>query len=204
MSRYAGVIALVLLLSGCGSALPPPEAVRLDPVPGVSPPLSARVMIFAGQGDLDRKLRLQVTRLHSEDGTVKDGAALASAARTMLSKAFSRVEINDPSIRPQIVVRLYGKGMWSKPDTQLVVGCGIDVFTADGFPLGNFGNRFEVGSGDYESTLTASYAQCLKRPVEQFLASSGLARLAATGFRDPPPVAVERWMQTLGPIPSPR
>lgn len=204
MSRYAGLAILVLLLSGCGFGLPSPEAVRLDPVPGVSPPLAARVMVFAGQADLDRKLMVQATRLQSEEGTIKDGTVLAQAARTLLSKAFARVELNDPSIRPQIVVRLYGQGMWSKPNSRLQVGCGLDVFTADGFPLGTFGNRYDLNSGDYESTLAPAYAQCLKRPVEQLLASPGLSRLAATGFRDPPAVAVERWMQSLGPMPSSR
>jgi len=202
MSRYAGIIALSVLLSGCGLSLPAPEAVRLDPVPGVSPPLPARVMVYAGQGDLDRKLVLQVTRLQSEDSNVKDGTALAQAARAVLSQAFARVEINDVAIRPQIVVRLYGQGLWSKPNTRLRVGCGIDVFTADGFPIGNFGNRFDLHSGEYDSPLASAYAQCLKRPVEQLLASPALARLAASGFRDPSPVAVERWMQTLGPIPT--
>jgi hypothetical protein len=204
MFRYAGLIALGLLLSGCGPALPPPEAVRLAPVPGVSPPLAARVMIFAGQGDLDRKLTVQATRLQTEEGTVKDGTALAQAARAVLSKAFARVEINDASLRPQIVVRLYGQGLWSKPNSRLQVGCGIDAFTADGFPIGNFGGRYDINTGDYESTLAPSYAQCLKAPVEQLLASPALARLAAAGFRDPPAVAVERWMQSLGPIPSAR
>lgn len=204
MSRYAGLVALVLLLSGCGVTLPPPEAVRLDPVPGVSPPLAARVMVFAGQADLDRKLMVQATRLQTEEGTIKDGTALAEAARVMLSKAFARVEINDRSIRPQIVVRLYGQGLWSKPNSRLQVGCGLDVFTADGFPIGTFGNRYDVGSGDYQSTLAPAYAQCLKRPVEQFLASPGLSRLAAAGFRDPPAVAAERWMQSLGPLPTSR
>lgn len=204
MSRYAGLIAVVVLLSGCGLALPPPEAVRPDPVPGVSVPLPARVMVFAGQGDLDRKLKLQVTRLETEEGPIKDGAALAQAAQALLSKAFARVEINDSSIRPQIVVRLYGQGLWSKPNSHLQVGCGLDAFTADGFPIGNFGNRYDVGSSDYQSTLAPAYAQCLKRPVEQLLASPGLSRLASAGFRDPPPVAVERWMQSLGPLPTSR
>jgi len=204
MSRYAGIIALVVLLSGCGSTLPPPDAVRLDPVPGVSVPLPARVMVFSGQADLDRKLVVQATRLQTEEGTVKDGTALAQAARAVLSKAFARVEINDSSIRPQIVVRLYGQGLWSKPNSRLQVGCGIDVFTADGFPIGTFGNRYDLGSGEYESTLAPAYAQCLKRPVEQLLASPGLSRLASTGFRDPSPVAVERWMQSLGPLPAAR
>jgi len=204
MSRCAGFIVLGLLLSGCGPALPPPEAVQLAPVPGVSPPLAARVMVFAGQGDLDRKLTVQATRLQTEEATVKDGTALAQAARAVLSKAFTRVEINDASIRPQIVVRLYGQGLWSKPNSRLQVGCGIDAFTADGFPIGNFGGRHDMHTGDYESTLAPSYAQCLKGPVEQLLASPALARLAAAGFRDPPAVAVDQWMQSLGPIPSAR
>lgn len=204
MSRYAGLIAVALLVAGCGPALPPPEAVRLAPVPGVSPPLPARVMIFAGQADLDRKLTLQVTRLQTEDATVKDGAALAQAARAVLSQAFARVDLNDAGNRPQIVIRLYGQGLWSKPNTRLQVGCGIDAFTADGFPIGNFGGRHDMHTGDYEGTLAASYAQCLKKPVEQLLASPALARLAAAGFRDPPAAAVDLWMRSLGPIPSSR
>ncbi|MFD2234908.1 hypothetical protein [Phaeospirillum tilakii] len=203
--QRVGAMVALGLLAGCGSQLPPPESVAFtSPVAGRTPPLPARVMVYAGQDDLARPLKIQVTSLHSEENPeVKDGLALARAATTVLGRAFARVALDDAALRPQIVVRPYGKALWFKLDGQLRIGCGLDAYTADGFPLGNFAGRFSVSTGNYQDDLLPAYAQCLKRPVESLLASPALARLAAAGFADPPAGPVEAWMRTLGPIPTP-
>jgi hypothetical protein len=130
---------------------------------------------------------------------------LSRAGRALLAKGFERVALNDPSIRPQIVVRFSGKAAWSRMDKVLHLGCTLDAFTADGIPLGTFVSRFDESESDYAGALEPAYAQCLKRPVESFLASPGLARLAAAGFAEPPAEAVTTWMRAaLGPIPPAR
>jgi len=205
-ARIAGVMVAAAMMAGCGPQLPPLETVGFTtPVAGQTPPLPARVMVYVGQDDLDRPLKIQATNLHSEDSPdIKEGAALARAATVLLGRAFSRVALDDPALRPHLVARPYGKAVWYKIDGQLRIGCGLDVYTADGFPLGNFVGRLSLSTNNYQSDLLPAYGQCLKRPVEQLLASPALARLAAAGFRDPLPAAVDAWMQTLGPIPTPR
>jgi len=201
----AGIMMLAALLAGCGASLPPPETVRFGhKVAGQTLPLPARVMLYVGQEDLDRPLKMQVTTLHSEESPdVKEGAALARAATGVLSAAFARVALNDSSVRPQIVIRPSGKAVWYKLDGELRLGCGLDAYTADGFPLGTFVGRFRTSTNDYRSDLLPAYGQCLKQATERLLESPALARLAAAGFRDPPSASVEAWMRTLGPFPTP-
>ena len=199
LGRIAAIGLVTATLSGClFQQLPPPETVTL--APGVTLPFKARVMIFAGDDDLNRNLITQITRYQTEESQVKDGLAMAKATRTLLSKGFQQVEINTPGIQPQIVVKLYGKTSWAKLDGIIKVGCAIDVWTADGIPLGNFGARFTAENTDYRTEVESAYGQCLKKPVEEFLHSATLARLAASGFKDPPAPAVAEWMRTLGPI----
>ena len=199
--RIAAMALATATLSGClFQQLPPPETVALAPVPGVALPFKARVMIFATEDDLSRNLVIQLTRFQTEETKVKEGVAMIKAAKALLSKGFEQVEVNTPAIRPQIVVKLYGKTAWSRQDGTTKVGCSVDAWTADGIPLGNFGARFDAERTDYTTELEAAYGQCLKRPVEDLLHSAALARLAGAGFKDPPAPAVADWMRTLGPI----
>ncbi|BAE52308.1 hypothetical protein amb3504 [Paramagnetospirillum magneticum AMB-1] len=201
--NWMGLALGALLLAGCTSGLPPAAQIDPAPVPGVALPFNARVMIFMGDKDLQRKLTIQLTRYQSEETKVQDGRILAETAQTLLAKGFRLVEINDPTIRPQIVVRLTGRPGWSKLDGVFKIGCGFDVWTADGQPLGNFVARWDSPMKvDYAVDLPPSYAQCLKKPLDELLASPALARLASQGFRDPHPKAAEEWMRALGPIPA--
>jgi hypothetical protein len=195
-------MALVMAgLSGCLlPQLPPPETVQLEPVPGVALPFKARTMIFVGENDLNRNLSIMITRFQSEETKVKEGAALAKAARTVLAKGFEQVEVNNAAIRPQLVVKLGGKATWARQDATLKVSCTLDVWTSDGVPVGYFGSRFNAERSDYTTELEAAFGQCLKKPVDELLRSPNLARLAGAGFRDPPAKAVEDWMRGLGTL----
>ncbi len=195
-------VGLALSLSGCLAGLPPADQVQLTAPAGVELPYKARVMVFAGESELQRNLTIQTTAFLDKETNVKDGLALARAARAVLAKGFERVEINDPSLRPQIVVKLLGKVTWSQVDARMKLGCAIDAWTTDGIPLGNFSNRIELPRADYRSDIEPAYAHCLIKPAEALLASPALTRLAGAGFRDPPPAATASWLRSLGPIPA--
>jgi hypothetical protein len=200
---WIGAALAALMVAGCSSGLPPAAQIDPAPVPGVALPFNGRVMIFMGDNDLRRKLSIQISRYQSEETKVQDGRILAETAQALLAKGFRQVEINDPSIRPHIVVRLTGRPGWSKQDGTLKIGCGLDAWTADGQPLGNFVARWDSPmKTDYATDLGPGYAQCLKKPLDELLSSSALARLAGQGFRDPHPKAAEEWMRALGPIPA--
>ncbi|MBI3444783.1 MAG: hypothetical protein HY055_05375 [Magnetospirillum sp.] len=202
---WIGVMAMASLLAGCSSGLPPAASVEPSPVPGVALPYKARVMIYMGETDLNRNLVIQISRYQTEETKVKDGQALANAARALLSKGFQQAEINDPALRPQIVVRLIGKTSWARLDTRFKIGCGIDAWTSDGVPLGNFTTRWESPvENDYASDLEAAYGQCLKKPLDDLLRSPGLAQQAGTGFKSGSAAAIDTWMRSLGPIPTRR
>jgi hypothetical protein len=199
--KWMGAVLGALLVAGCSSGLPPASQVEPAPVPGVALPFKARLMIYMGESDLKRTMSIQISSFQTEDSKVPDGHLLAEDALTMLSKGFATVAVNDPSIRPQIVVRLLGKAGWGKQDTTLKVGCGIEAWTADGMFLGNFVARWNSPmKTDYKVDVGPGYAQCLKKPVDEFLSSPSLARLAGQGFPEPHPKAAEEWMRSLGPI----
>ncbi len=201
--NWIGAALAALLVAGCSSGLPPAAQVEPAPVAGVALPFNARVMIFMGENDLKRKMSIQISRYQSEETKILDGRVLAETAETMLSKGFKQVAVNDASIRPHIVVRLTGRPSWTKQDATLKLGCGIDAWTADGIPLGNFVARWDSPmKTDYLSDVGPGYAQCLKKPLDELLSSPNLARLAGAGFRDPNPKAAEEWMRALGPIPA--
>jgi hypothetical protein len=202
MVKRMAVLGMVVALSGCLSNLPSSDKIQLAPVPGVQLPFKGRVMVFAGDSDLARNLTIQSSAFRTEETDVKEGLALAKAARALLAKGFSQAEINDTTIRPNIVVKLVGKASWNRQDASLKLGCSIDAWTADGIPLGTYGSRLNVERSDYRSDVEPGFAQCLKGPVEQLLASPGVARLAASGFKDAPQPAIDAWMRSLGPIPA--
>jgi hypothetical protein len=199
--NWMGAALAAALLTGCSSGLPPAASVEPAPVPGVALPFKARVMIYAGENDLKRKMSIQLSRYQDEETKVQDGHLLTEAAQAMLSKGFAQVGVNDPAMRPQIVVRLVGKVAWAKVDSELKMGCGIEAWTADGNYLGNFVARWNSPmKTDYRVDVGPGYAQCLKKPMDEFLASPTLARLAGRGFPDPHPKAAEEWLRSLGPI----
>lgn len=204
-SKAALAVAVTAILAACGASLPAPDSIELTPVPGVALPHKARVMIYMSESDQTRKMSIQSSRYRSTETDIKEGLLLVNATRTLLGKGFSQVEVNAPSSRPQIVVKPGGKANWSVLDTKAKIGCSLDAYTADGIPIGNFVNRYTMpGETDYRDSLEAAYAQCLIKPMEDLLASPALARLAGAGFRDPPPVAVEAWLRSLGPMPERR
>ena len=197
------VVVMASLLAGCALRLPPPESLDLAPVPGVALPFKARVMVFAGENDLDRNLVIQSSRYQTEETKVKDGRAVVSAATILLSKGFQQVAVNDPAIRPHLILKVTGKAQWARLDGKMKVGCTIDAWPADGISLGHFGNRYDSpGATDYTAELEAGYGQCFKLAVDGLLASPNLARVAGSGFRDPPPAAVDAYVRTLGPMPA--
>lgn len=199
--KVLGAALAVVILAGC-SGLPPAAKVEPAPVPGVALPYKARVMIFMGDNDLQRKMSIQISAFQAEETKVLDGRLLAETGLTLLSKGFSMVQVNDPSIRPQIVVKLLGKPSWAKLDGQLRMGCGIEAWTADGNFLGSYAARWTSPSrADYTVDVGPGYAQCLKKPLDEFLSSAPLARLAGQGFPEPHAKAAEEWMRSLGPIP---
>lgn len=201
VGKLAGMALVMAGLSGCLlPQLPPPETVQLEPVPGVALPFKARTMIFVGENDLNRNLTIQITRFQTEETKVKEGAALARAARTVLAKGFEQVEVNNAAIRPQLVIKLGGKASWTRQDATMKVSCTLDVWTSDGVPVGYFGSRFDGERTDYAAEIEAAFGQCLKKPVNELLRSPNLARLAGTGFREPPAKAVEDWMRGLGTL----
>ena len=199
--KFAGLALMAASLSGCLlPQLPPPETIQLAPVPGVALPYKARAMIFMGDNDLSRNMTIQLTRFQTEETKVKEGVALAKAARAVLGKGFEQVDINNAAIRPQLVVKLSGKAAWARLDATMKVSCAMDVWTSDGVPVGLFGSRFDAERSDYTTELEAAFGQCLKKPVEELLKSPNLARLAGSGFREPPAKAVEDWMRGLGTL----
>ena len=201
LGKIAGVALVAASLSGCLlPQLPPPETIQLAPVPGVALPYKARAMIFMGDNDLSRNMTIQLTRFQTEETKVKEGVALAKAARAVLGKGFEQVDINNAAIRPQLVVKLSGKAAWARLDATMKVSCAMDVWTSDGVPVGLFGSRFDAERSDYTTELEAAFGQCLKKPVEELLKSPNLARLAGSGFREPPAKAVEDWMRGLGTL----
>lgn len=200
--KFSVTAAMIFALTGC-ARLEPADSVSLSPVPGVALPYKARVMVFASDAELSRNLTIALTRYQNEETKIREGYALANAARIVLAKGFERVEVNDPSIRPQIIIKLTGgKASWSRLDGKMKTGCAVDAWTSDGIPLGTFVARYDAGETDYRSDLESAFAHCLKKPVEEFMNAPTLARLAGTGFRDPPAQAVADWMRTLGNIPS--
>lgn len=201
--NWLGASVAALLVAGCASELPPVASVDPAPVPGVALPYNARVMIYMGESDLKRKLAIQITRYQAEETKIPDGRILAETAQALLAKGFRQVDINNPSMRPHLVVRITGRPTWAKLDTTYKIGCGFDVWTADGGSLGNFVARWESPTKtDYQDNLGPGYAQCLKKPLDELLSSPNLARLAGQGFRDPNPKAAEDWIRSLGPIPA--
>lgn len=193
----AGLAAL--MVSGCLGPDLSRENTTLSAPTGISLPLQARAMIYMSQRDLERPLVIEATRFRNEETSTKDGRILERAARAELAQAFSTVDTNNPAIRPQLVVKVLGAPKFSRLDNKLKVGCGIDLYQADGAMLGSFIARFDPKEGvDYKDALEPAYKLCLKSAADQMLASPAVAKYAKTGFPEPNPAGYRSFLESLG------
>lgn len=193
----AGLAALTL--AGCLGPDLSRENTTLSAPSGMSLPIQARTMIYMSQRDLDRPLTIEATRFRNEETTTKDGRTLERAARAVLGQAFSSVDTNNTAMRPQLVVKVMGTPKFSRLDNVMKIGCGIDVFQADGALLGSFVARFNSKDGvDYKDALEPAYKLCLKSAADQMLAAPPVAKYAKTGFPEPNPAGYRSYMESLG------
>lgn len=193
----AGMAAL--MVSGClGPDLNRRDTTVTAPT-GVTLPVNARAMIYMSQRDLDRPLIIQASRFRNEETTTKDGRTLERAARAILGQTFASVDTNNTAMRPQLVIKVIGTPKFSRLDNVMKIGCGIDVFQADGAMLGSFVARFDSKDGvDYKDALEPAYKLCLKSAADEMVAAPAIAKYAKTGFPDPNPAAYRSFLESLG------
>lgn len=192
--------AAVLMVSGCLGPDLNRQNTTLSAPSGMALPLKARTMIYMSQRDLERPLVIEATRFRNEETSTKDGQVLARAATAIVGQAFSTIAINDVSLRPQLVVKVQGTPKFSRLDNVMKVGCGLDLYQADGALLGSFVARFDSKDGvDYKDALEPAYRLCLKSAADQMLASPAVARHAAKGgFPEPNPAGYKSFLESLG------
>ncbi len=192
--------AAVLMVSGCLAPDLNRQNTTLSAPSGMTLPLKARTMIYMSQRDLERPLVIEATRFRNEETSTKDGQVLARAATAIVGQAFSTIAINDVSLRPQLVVKVQGTPKFSRLDNVMKVGCGLDLYQADGALLGSFVARFDSKDGvDYKDALEPAYRLCLKSAADQMLASPAVARHAAKGgFPEPNPAGYKSFLESLG------
>lgn len=188
----------MMVLSGCSQFQLDRQSTAVTAPPGISLPLPARTMLYMAQRDLDRPLTIEATLYRMEETSTRDGRLLEKAAKAVLSQVFTQVEINQPAIRPQVVVKVQGTPKFSRRDNVMKVGCGLDVFQADGTMLGSFVARFETkGPVDYTDALEPAYKLCLKSAADQMLASSALVNTIKAG-KEPHPAGYKSFIESLG------
>lgn len=183
----AALMMTAIGLSGClGFNLPDPEEVQVSAPAGRALPVTAKAMIFMTEQDRNRPLMIEVTRGRDQETEVKDGKTLERASRAVLGKVFTTVDVNNPAMAPNLVVKVVGKPHYSRVDNLMKTGCILDVFLPDGTNLGQFIGRYDYTSpSDFSATLAPSYALCLKAASESMLAAPSVQRALASGF---PPV----------------
>lgn len=190
--------AAAFMLSGClGGGLDGQNTVLSAPA-GTALPLPARAMLYMAPRDLDRPLIIEATLHRNEETKTKDGRTLERAAKAVLGQAFAQVETNQPAIRPQLVVKVTGTPKYSRRDNMMKIGCGLDVYQADGSMLGSFVARFDSKTPvDYGDALEPAYKLCLKNAADQMLASPAVLRAAKAGT-EPHAAAYKGFMESLG------
>lgn len=199
MARWMLAAAFVLGLAGCGASLPKPDEIAPTAPAGLALPLKARVMLFVAQADLERKLAYDVNLVSVEVTDIKEGEALAQAAQALLAKAFATVATNQPSIRPQVVARVTGKAVWDRKESTFRINCEIFATDAGGGLIGRYFDIYRSPSVlSLESSLAPAFGQCLKRPLDEFLRSPGLAELARAGFPEPVPAVGNAYLRSQG------
>ncbi len=199
--RFALVVATMAALSVSGCLAPDlnRENTTLSAPSGVALPLQGRAMIYMSQRDLERPLIIEATRFRNEETSTKDGRTLERAARAILGQAFATAETNNTAIRPTVIVKVTGNPKFTRLTNTLKMGCGLDVFLADGTSLGSFFARYDPKEGlDYKEALEPGYKLCLKSAADQMLASPGVARYAKAGFPEPNPAAYRSFVESLG------
>lgn len=200
MRQVLSLGVAALLLAGCmGKTVPPASQLSVSAPAGLALPAKARVMMVMAASDLDRPLVIQATLFRSEQTSVNDGRTVERAAHSILAQAFPNLATNQPSMRPQLVVKVTASPRFSKLDRMLKIGCGLDLYQADGTALGNFVARFDHPDPvEYKDALADAYGHCFKRAADQMLASPALARVAKAGYPDPHPAAFAAFMESLG------
>jgi|AGTN01.1.fsa_nt_gi hypothetical protein len=197
--RAWGALAMALMVTGClGQMQISGESTTLTAPAGVKLPLPARAMLYMAPGDLDRPLVIEATLYRNEETTFKDGRALERAAKDTLSQAFAQVETNSTALRPHLVVKVIGVPKFSRRDNLLKVGCGFDVYQADGAMLGSFIARFDPKAAvEYRDAVEPSYRVCLRKAADQMLASPAVIR-AAQSNAEPNAAAYKSFVESLG------
>lgn len=199
--RFAlgAAIAAALSVSGCLGPDLSRKDTTLSAPDGITLPLQARAMIYISQRDLDRPLIIEATRFRNEETSTKDGRTMERAARAVLGQAFVTAETNNTAIRPTVIVKVMGNPKYSRLTNIMKMGCGLDVFLADGTKLGSFVARYDSKEGvDYKEALEPSYKLCLKSAADQMLAAPNVVRYAKTGFPEPNPAAYRSFVESLG------
>lgn len=191
--------AAALLLSGCiGQLQINNQTTKVSAPSGSTLPFPARAMLFIPPTDLQRPLIIEATLLRNEETTFKDGEALERATRSILGQTFTAVSTNDTSIKPQLIVKAWGKARFSRRDNLLKVGCGLDVYQADGAMLGSFVARFAPEYAvEYRDAVEPSYTICMRDAAEQMVASAAVAK-AARAATAPNPAAYASFVESLG------
>lgn len=199
--RFGVVIAgmAAMMLSGClGQGDLERQSTVLTAPAGTALPLTARAMLYMAPRDLDRPLIIEATLHRNEETKTKDGRTLEKAAKAVLGQAFGQVETNQPGIRPQLVIKVMGTPKFSRRDNLMKIGCGLDVYQADGAMLGSFIARFASKNPvDYGDALEPAYKLCLKDAADQMLASPAVIRAAKAGT-EPHPAAYKSFIESLG------
>ncbi|MBC7952689.1 MAG: hypothetical protein H7Z12_12840 [Rhodospirillaceae bacterium] len=199
--RFGVLVAgtAALMLSGClGQGDLERQSTVVSAPPGVALPLPARTMLYMAPRDLDRPLIIEATLHRNEETKTPDGRTLEKAAKAVLSQAFAQVETNQTTIRPQLVIKVMGTPQFSRRDNLMKIGCGLDVFQADGSMLGSFVARFNTKNPvDYGDALEPAYKLCLKSATDQMLASPAVIRAAKAGG-EPHPAGYKSFIESLG------
>lgn len=192
-------MATALVLTGClGQIEIDSQDTKVAAPAGVALPLPAPVMLYMAPRDLDRPLVIEATLYRNEETSFSDGRALERSAQSVLSQAFTHVETNQTAPPPRLVVKVMGLPKFSRRDNLLKVGCGFDVYAADGAVLGSFIARFNPAAAvDYREALEPTYKICLKDATDQMLASPAIVK-AARSNTAPNPAAYKSFMESLG------
>lgn len=192
-------MAAALMLGGClGQMEIDRQSTTLTAPAGTKLPLPARTMLYIAPRDLDRPLVIEATLYRNEETTYNEGRALERAAKAALTQAFAQVETNSPALRPHLVVKTWGNAKFSRRDNLLRVGCGLDVFQADGAMIGSFVARFAPSAAvEFRDAVEPGYKVCLRNAADQMLAAPKVVR-AAQAAADPNPAAYKSFMESLG------
>jgi len=198
MMRWMSAAVLGLALAGCAS-LPQPENATPTAPAGATLPLKARALVVIAPDELGRKLSYDGNHKELDTTDIGDGLALERAARALASKAFATVATNQPSLRPQLVLRVTGKAVWNYRDSSFKVSC--EIFATDGIgaPIGHFPGGYRSPPViDMEASLTPIYGQCLRNPLDELLRAPGLAELLRAGFPDSDVAATNAYLRSQG------